>query len=60
MNILKKRLLIKNDLSKPTMIPVRKISINLAKKKLGFKNKYSLKDGLRNTVEWYKSNKSIL
>ena len=36
--IFKKKLLIKNDLTKPTMIPVRKISINLAKKKLKFRN----------------------
>lgn len=58
--IFKKKLLIKNDLTKPTMIPVRKISINLAKKKLKFRNKYSLKEGLKKTVEWYKSNQSLV
>ena len=42
------------------MIPVRKISINLAKKKLRFRNKYSLKEGLKKTVEWYKSNQSLV
>ena len=60
LSIFKKKLLIKNDLSKASMIPVRKISINLAKKKLKFKNRYSLKEGLKNTVEWYKSNKHYL
>tara|TARA_B100000902_G_C26999731_1_gene759264 strand:- start:18 stop:770 length:753 start_codon:yes stop_codon:yes gene_type:complete len=58
--IFKKKLLIKNDLTKPSMIPVRKISINLAKKKLRFRNKYSLKEGLKKTVEWYKSNQSLV
>tara|TARA_B110000003_G_C16646764_1_gene532417 strand:+ start:2991 stop:3932 length:942 start_codon:yes stop_codon:yes gene_type:complete len=58
--IFKKKLLIKNDLTKPSMIPVRKISINLAKKKLKFKNKYSLKEGLKKTVEWYKSNQPLV
>jgi len=58
--IFKKKLIIKNDLTKPSMIPVRKISINLAKKKLKFKNEYSLKEGLKKTVEWYKSNQSLV
>lgn len=41
--------------SKPTMIPVRLININKARKILDFTPKTSLKTGIRKTVEWYKS-----
>ena len=36
------------------MIPKRMIDISLAKEKLGFEPKVSLKDGIKRTVEWYK------
>lgn len=42
--------------SKPTMIPIRLININKAKKILGFSPKTSLEDGIKKTVEWYKLN----
>lgn len=44
--------------SKPTMIPIRLININKARKVLGFSPKTSLKLGLSKTIEWYKSIKS--
>ena len=43
------------DINKPTMIPKRMISIELAKKELNWKPKYSLYDGLKKTFEWYNS-----
>ncbi len=58
--IYKKKLIISYDKSKPTMIPKRNISISLAKKKLHFKTKYSLENGLRNTIKWYQKNKKYL
>lgn len=58
--IYKKKLIISYDQSKPTMIPKRNISISLAKKKLHFKTKYSLENGLRNTIKWYQKNKKYL
>ena len=45
------------DESKPTMIPARLISINKAKKLLGFEPKVSIEEGLRRTIEWYKQTK---
>jgi GDP-L-fucose synthase len=41
--------------SKPTMIPTRLIDISRAKSRLGFQPKVSLEDGLRRTLEWYRS-----
>src|SRR3989344_2958634 len=41
--------------SKPTMIPIRLININKAKKILGFTSKTSIKDGIKRTVDYYKS-----
>lgn len=40
--------------SKPTMIPIRLININKAKKILGFTPKTSLGQGLIKTVKWYR------
>ncbi len=42
--------------SKPTMIPIRLINISKAKKVLGFVPKISLEEGIKKTVQWYKSN----
>lgn len=44
------------DNTKPTTIPVRKVNIDKAKKLLGFEMKISLEEGLKETIEWYKSN----
>jgi|MDTC01.2.fsa_nt_gb GDP-L-fucose synthase len=40
----------------PKMIPVRKINIDKLKKILNFKLKYSLAQGLKDTILWYKKN----
>ncbi len=42
------------DSTKPTMIPVRRINISLAKKILGFSPRVGVPEGLRRTLEWYK------
>lgn len=41
------------DANKPTTIPIRKVDISKAKK-MGFKKKVSLSDGLKETIDWYK------
>lgn len=41
--------------SKPTMIPIRLININKAKKILDFTPKASLEAGIKKTVDWYRS-----
>lgn len=45
--------------SKPTMIPIRLISINKAKKILNFTPKTSLKTGIKKTVDWYKLSRNV-
>ena len=45
---------VKYDASKPTMIPVRLISNNLAKEKINFETKYTIYEGLHKTYDWYK------
>lgn len=42
------------DPSKPSTIPVRRMSNQLARDTLGFSPKVSLRDGLRRTLEWYR------
>ena len=39
---------------KPSMIPIRKISSDKMKEKYDWKCKYTLEQGLRNTITWYK------
>ena len=39
---------------KPSMIPIRKISSDKIKEKYDWKCKYTLEQGLRNTITWYK------
>jgi GDP-L-fucose synthase len=41
------------DRSKPSTVPVRRLSRKLAKEKLGFEAKVGLKEGLRRTLDWY-------
>jgi len=43
------------DTSKPSMIPKRLIDVSKAEKVLGFKARTTLADGVRKTVEWYKT-----
>lgn len=43
------------DPSKPTMIPKRLINIDKARKVLGFEPKTPLSIGIKNTIEWYRS-----
>lgn len=45
--------------SKPTMIPIRLINIDKAKKSLGFTPKTSLEVGIKKTVDWYKSLRNV-
>lgn len=42
------------DPSKPTMIPIRLVDTSLAKARLGFQARTSLREGIRRTVEWYR------
>lgn len=41
------------DATKPTTIPVRSVDCSKAERLLGFTPRISLRDGLRDTVEWY-------
>lgn len=43
------------DPSKPSTVPVRRLSNQLAKEKLGFEAKIDLREGLRRTLEWYRA-----
>jgi GDP-L-fucose synthase len=45
---------IKFDTSKPTTVPYRVIDTSKAKRVLGFAPTVAFKDGLRDTVDWYK------
>lgn len=44
------------DISKPTAIPVRQIDVSKIEN-LGWKPKYTLRQGLERTIDWYKRNK---
>jgi GDP-L-fucose synthase len=46
--------IVEYDTTKPTMIPKRLIDISLAKDKLGWEPKISLRDGIKRTVNYYK------
>lgn len=43
------------DAGKPTTIPVRRISIERARRRLGFEPRVGLEQGLRDTVKWYRT-----
>ena len=51
-----KNVKIEFDNTKPTTIAVRRVNVDKAKKILGFEMKISLKDGLKETINWYRSN----
>ena len=42
------------DMTKPTMIPKRLISIDKAQKELGYQPKVSIREGLAKTLNWYR------
>lgn len=42
--------------SKPMMIPYKKVSIEKAKQELGYSPKYSLEEGIKETLKWYRNN----
>jgi len=44
------------DTSKPTALPIRIVDTNKAKSVLGFEPEITIEEGIRETVEWYKSN----
>jgi GDP-L-fucose synthase len=44
------------DAGKPSMIPIRLIDVGKAEKKLGFRAKTGVREGMAKTVEWYKAN----
>lgn len=43
------------DSSKPTTIPIRRVSIECARRRLGFQPRFGLEEGLRDTVTWYRT-----
>ncbi len=50
---------IKYDPSKPTMIPIRLIDTAKAESLLGFRARVDIREGLRRTIEWYRSSRDI-
>ena len=48
--------IVKFNTTKPSMIPVRLIDTTKAERVLGFKARIDIREGIRRTVEWYKSN----
>lgn len=51
-----KKVSIKYNISKPTMIPIRLISNSYARKIINFRVKYTLYNGLKKTFYWYSKN----
>lgn len=51
----KNNLTINYDTTKPTMIPIRKINIDKVQKETNWYPKVSMKEGLKNTISWYKN-----
>lgn len=51
---------VKWDNTKPTTIPFRAVSVERIKNELGFKPKYTFKEGLKETIDWYKLNEKSL
>ena len=45
------------DPTKPSTVPVRRLSAKLAKEKLGFVTTTSLKEGLKRTIDWYRKHR---
>ncbi len=51
---------VKWDNTKPTTIPFRAVSVDRIKNELGFTPDYTFKDGLKETIDWYLQNETIL
>ena len=49
---------IKFNRTKPTMIPVRKISVVKLKKLINFKLQFPLEEGIKKTIKYYQSYKN--
>lgn len=47
------------DVSKPTMIPKRLIDPSKARELLGFETKTSIEEGLKKTIEWYRTGLTV-
>jgi GDP-L-fucose synthase len=47
------------DSSKPTTIPIRLIDTAKAEAELGFRARVDLREGLRQTVEWYRKTRGL-
>ena len=47
------------DPGQPKMIPVRRVDITKAQTVLGFLPCLSLRDGLKNTIDWYRNNRRL-
>ena len=45
------------DAGKPSMIPIRLIDVGKAERKLGFRAKTDVREGMIKTIEWYKANR---
>ncbi len=45
------------DTSKPNGQPRRKLNVSKAEKEFGFRSKTNFEDGLKQTIEWYKSHR---
>lgn len=43
------------DPAKPTMIPVRRVDVSRAEQMLGWRARVDLPEGLRRTIDWYRS-----
>lgn len=50
---------VKFDPTKPTMIPIRLIDTSKAESLLGFKARVDLREGIRRTIEWYRSTRGV-
>lgn len=46
---------IEYDSNKPSMIPIRLIDVSKAERQLGFKAQTDVREGMKKTIEWYKS-----
>ncbi|HOW28922.1 MAG TPA: NAD-dependent epimerase/dehydratase family protein, partial [Elusimicrobiota bacterium] len=46
--------------AKPSMIPVRRVSVEKAERVFGFRAKTDLREGVRKTMRWYRENGEIL
>lgn len=51
---------VKWDNTKPTTIPFRAVSVERITNELGFKPEYTFKEGLKETIDWYKLNEKSL